>query len=139
PFHIPVKLISHLLLAGLLLVGATACSLDVNYDESSYRCDDGQGCPSGFSCVQALCIKGPGGEDTPDGAPAGDGQSLHTWSGDTAAELAGGTGDHAAVQARGAIEPFAYFTGGVLAHASGSGVITSGASFTWDDVQAFSS
>ncbi len=120
----------------------TACSLEVSYDQSSYRCDDGQGCPSGFSCVQAICTKAPAeGDDAgvPDGASAGDGQSLHSWSDDSEGDFGSGTTDHAVVQARGAIEPYAYFTGGVLAHASDTGMITSGPGATWADVQAFPS
>ena len=43
--------------AGLLVVLATgsACSVDVDYSNTEFRCPDGA-CPSGFECVESRCV-----------------------------------------------------------------------------------
>jgi subtilisin-like proprotein convertase family protein len=126
------------------MFGATACSLDVSYEQSAYRCDDGVSCPSGFQCVAQVCEPPPGGVPDADvapplidGAPTSDGESAHVWTSDSAAEFAGGHLDHVSVDPRGALEPFAYYTGGVLERGSDTGQIGDPATTTWAAVQAF--
>jgi subtilisin-like proprotein convertase family protein len=53
-----------------LLAGAwlAACSPRVDYDGTHYRCDSSGTCPDGYSCVDGVCLDGPGPIDTPDAA-----------------------------------------------------------------------
>jgi subtilisin-like proprotein convertase family protein len=122
----------------VILLVAPACSLDVSYENTAYHCDDGQTCPSGFQCVETLCVQTTP-EEQPDAAIVGPGETAHAWLDDSAAEFRLGTGSQAAVQARGAIEPFAYYTGGLLVHASNSQGIASAASGTWAAVMGLPS
>ncbi|MCE9579955.1 MAG: proprotein convertase P-domain-containing protein [Deltaproteobacteria bacterium] len=119
---------------GLLVA---ACGFTSDYTGTGYRCGTGETCPTGFACVGGVCVAG---EPTPDGRPGGGDAPLAagTWRSDTAADFAatGYAADSAAIAARGAIEPFAYYTGGVLASASASPV-TDGATATWADVAGF--
>jgi hypothetical protein len=45
--------------------------------------------------------------------------------------------DEAVIASSGAVEPIAWYTGGLVAHASDTGVITDAATTTWAQVQAF--
>jgi subtilisin-like proprotein convertase family protein len=142
-FHIPVRLLFSCSLAAVA-VGATACSLDVSFAQSAYRCDDGVSCPVNFECVAQMCVStaatdAPDAnvEPPPDGTPVGDSQTAHAWKDDSPGDFGAGRADHTTVSARGAIEPYAYYTGGVLQRASDTGQIGDPATATWADVQAF--
>src|SRR5262245_1831359 len=53
------------LLAGASLI---ACSPRVDYGGTHYRCDSSGTCPDGYSCVDGVCLDGPGPIDEPDAA-----------------------------------------------------------------------
>ncbi len=128
-------------IASVLLAALAGCSLEVGFSESAYRCEDGQTCPSGFDCVHAICIQPSPDVDAtaaPDAPEQRDGATAQALVDDSAEDFTGSF-EQAALQARGAIEPYAYYTGGVLQRASDSGVIASGGTTTWAQVQAFAS
>jgi MSHA biogenesis protein MshQ len=51
--------------AALLVLLAPACSFDVDYGDTAFRCDDSDGCPAGYHCDGELCVS--------DGVTPGDG------------------------------------------------------------------
>jgi subtilisin-like proprotein convertase family protein len=79
----------------------------------------------------------PGAPDADPGAPDAGPVSSLAWRADTAAELgaAGHRADRAAIDPRGAIEPFAYYSG-LVVRGSDTGVIGDPAATTWDQVLA---
>jgi hypothetical protein len=53
-------------LAMVLTVLAGACTVDASFDDTEYRCEQSQVCPSGFDCVDGVCRAAPGvGDDDP--------------------------------------------------------------------------
>src|SRR5262245_42445940 len=125
------EVVSRLFLLASLLVPAAACGFSSDYTGTQYQCGVGGTCPSGFACMANVCVAG--GPDLPDGAIGAPG----TWRSDTAADFgaAGYSATLATVAARGAVEPFAYYTGGVLVHGSATPLGASAAA-TWDQVIA---
>lgn len=110
-----------------------ACDFSADFDGTRYRCGVGDTCPSGFACVAGVCEPEGGGD--PDGPlPPSEG----TWRSDSADDFAaaGHVAIGAAIDRRGALEPYAYYTGGVIVRGA-AGAITSSAA-TWDQVAAFS-
>jgi subtilisin-like proprotein convertase family protein len=117
-----------LLAAFGLLAG---CGFRLGFDESGQNCAVGELCPDGQ----------PDGGTT-GGADAGtigdgDGGIAAVWRVDSADELGAGTVSLAAIQSRGALEPIAYYTGGLLARGSDSGSFSSGVNTTWEQIQTF--
>jgi hypothetical protein len=103
------------------------------------------------ACASAETGSGPDGNPSGPDAPAGDADpgaadagtdsstpsSAQVWRADSADELAaaGHTTAQTAIDPRGALEPFAYFTG-LLVRGSDTGVISDPAATTWDQVLA---
>jgi hypothetical protein len=114
-------------------VAFTACNFSADFDGTRYRCGVGGTCPYGFRCVAEVCEPEGGGDDGGGDAPG----SSNTWRSDSAGDF--GAAGHVAVAAtvdrRGAVEPIAYYTGGVVVRA-GAGTIASSAA-SWDQASAF--
>jgi subtilisin-like proprotein convertase family protein len=108
----------------LAFAALTGCGFSADFSGTAYRCGVDDRCPGGYSCESGVCISDP---TAPDGGGT-------VWLSDSAADFAGGSATSAVVADRGAIEPFAYHTGGVLERASAQALGTS--SKTWDDVVA---
>src|SRR5262249_29647003 len=131
----PGKRSGAIVVGGAVLVaalGGSACTFQPDYSGTSYLCGADQSCPSGFVCVAGECAaSAPGAPDGPIGMPA-----TGTWTSDTSGDFtaAGYNAIGTTIVARGAIEPAAYYTGGLLVHASASSLTDSSA--TWDQVTA---
>ena len=126
----------------VLLAFAAGCSFHSSFDGTAYRCGADEACPSGFTCAGTVCVAlGPtpdGGADAPSfpDAPPG----VDVWRDDSADDFGAGAAlTSAFVDPGGAVEPAAYYTGGLLQGASDTGVIAAAASATWDQVQAMPS
>jgi subtilisin-like proprotein convertase family protein len=110
-----------------------ACSFAPDYEGTHYLCGAGDTCPSGYACAAGVCVAGePGGPDAHEMPGAG------TWRTDTASDfdVDGHVATGATIDPRGAIEPFAYYTGGVLQTAS-EGAMQSAAQASWTQVTGF--
>jgi subtilisin-like proprotein convertase family protein len=122
-------------------VALAACSFKSDYDGTAYQCGIGGSCPSGYSCVASICVIGAEGPDSGTGGDAGSAidstPGNGTWTADSVADFgaAGYTSDGASIAARGALEPAAYYTGGVLERGYAS-PINDGATATWEQVTA---
>ena len=64
------------IVALVVALAAGACKVDINFDNTRFRCTDGT-CPDGYACVSEQCVLAidaapAGGDDggAPDGAPA---------------------------------------------------------------------
>jgi subtilisin-like proprotein convertase family protein len=116
-----------------------ACSFEPgSFDGTQYRCGSDDSCPSGFSCAAGTCVTGerPDAQERPDAIPG-----VSSWLVDTADEMtaAAAASSQAGVAARGAIEPYAYYTGALLSWGSDAGKLADAAAATWDDVTALPS
>lgn len=120
-----------MLAISLAVLTVAACGFSADFAGTRYRCGAGGACPVGFTCVADACRP----DDDPLDA-ALDGAGPRTWRSDTSADFttAGFVAVSAAVDPRGAIEPFAYYTGGVLVRASATALGTSAA--TWEQASA---
>lgn len=108
-----------------------ACNFSAEFDGTRYRCGVGDRCPDGFHCVAQVCEPEGGGEGADAAGVSG------VWRSDRAEDFAaaGHVAVAATVDRRGAVEPIAYYTGGVAVRASASGMTSSAA--TWAQVASF--
>jgi subtilisin-like proprotein convertase family protein len=101
----------------------------------------------GAISVAAIACACANAKITTDGGPSGDGASAapdaqliaRSFTRGTDGALASDlpTLDDAVIASSGAVEPIAWYTGGLVAHASDTGAITDAATTTWAQVQAF--
>jgi subtilisin-like proprotein convertase family protein len=121
---------------GLLAALASGCSLQVSYESSSYTCEANTACPDGFVCAGGTCLLARDLADA--AAPPADADldpRTQTWRDDSFADF-DGTRDHVTVSARGALEPFAYYTGGLRLRAADDGTLANPSTLTWDHVES---
>lgn len=54
------------------LASAAACSIDADYDDTAFACEEAGVCPEGFSCEDGVCVR-PGGAEHDAGVDGSDG------------------------------------------------------------------
>ena len=59
-------------------VWLAACSMSASFDDTRYRCEAGDPCPDGTSCVDGICAQG-GGDADADADPPGSVTCASTW------------------------------------------------------------
>ena len=126
PSHALVRSAAAIWVTAVALAG---CSFAADYAGTEYRCGRLDECPQGFRCAEGVCVAARDEVDAGGDAATRTG----TWTSGGAEGFAGGSATDLIVAPRGALEPAAYYTGGVLA-AGATGVL--GANPTWAEVLA---
>ena len=133
--------VRRLLLGSVAAAVTAACGLSVDYSNTRYQCGAGGLCPPGYACVAGECVRDDDGVDAglvdaPIDAEVDAPAASGTWRSDSDVDFIapGYRVSGATVVSRGAIEPVAYYTGGVLVRASAAAIPA--ATATWDQVAA---